>query len=126
MNRVKIDLEFIFRASPGILYSFFTEPAKIVRWFCDEVDISGNVFTFMWSGSEEIARLVGNEDEEKLRFKWEESEHDEEYLEIRFSQAPVTNETILEITDFCDEDEKEDQKNLWTSQMEKLRHETGG
>jgi uncharacterized protein YndB with AHSA1/START domain len=126
MNRVKIDLEFIFRASPGILYSFFTEPAKIVRWFCDEVDITGNVFTFIWSGSEEIARLVGNEDEEKLRFKWEESENDEEYLEIRFSQAPVTNETILEITDFCDEDEKEDQKILWTSQMEKLRHETGG
>ncbi len=126
MNRVKIDLEFIFRASPGILYSFFMEPAKIVRWFCDEVDITGNVFTFMWSGSEEIAQLVGNEDEEKLRFKWEAAENDDEYLEIRFSQAPVTNETILEITDFCDEDEKEDQRILWTSQMEKLRHETGG
>jgi hypothetical protein len=41
-------------------------------------------------------------------------------------QSPVTGETILEVTDFCDEDEVEDQRQLWISQIEDMRKETGG
>ena len=39
---------------------------------------------------------------------------------------PGTRETILEITEFCDEDEVEDQKQYWENQMKQLRQETGG
>ena len=38
----------------------------------------------------------------------------------------LTNETVLEITDFADEDEVEEQKELWANQIKKLRIETGG
>ncbi len=126
MDRVSIELEYIFRASPGILYRFFLEPARLVSWFCDEVDINDNIFTFSWSGSEEVAELVEQEEDARLRFKWEEADNEDEYFEIRFSKSPVTGETILEIMDFCDDDEVEDQKQLWNNQMEQLRHETGG
>jgi len=51
MERVTFDQEFIFRASPAILYKFFTTPSCLIRWFCDEVDISEDKFTFVWSGS---------------------------------------------------------------------------
>lgn len=125
MDRIKIDLEFLFRASPAILYKFFTTPACLIRWFCDEVDITGDTYTFFWSGSEEVAELIDDIEEERLRFEWEDGE-DGEFLEIRFSRSPVTGETILEITDFCDEDDKDDQMQLWSSQMEQLRKETGG
>jgi uncharacterized protein YndB with AHSA1/START domain len=125
MDRIKIDLEFLFRASPAILYKFFTTPACLIRWFCDEVDITGDTYTFFWSGSEEVAELIDDIEEERLRFEWEDGE-DGEFLEIRFSRSPVTGETILEITDFCDEDDKDDQVQLWSSQMEQLRKETGG
>ena len=60
----------------------------------------------------------------RVRFHWEDSEK-EEYLEFRFGRSPVTGETILEITDFCDEDEVDDQKQLWESQIKVLRQETG-
>ncbi|MFZ1786900.1 MAG: START-like domain-containing protein, partial [Saprospiraceae bacterium] len=40
MRREKIDLEFIFKASPAIVYQFLTQPACLVRWFCDAVDIN--------------------------------------------------------------------------------------
>ena len=125
MDRIKIDLEFLFRASPAILYKFFTTPACLIRWFCDEVDITGDTYTFFWSGSEEVAELIDDIEEERLRFEWEDGE-DGEFLEIRLSRSPVTGETILEITDFCDEDDKDDQVQLWSSQMEQLRKETGG
>ncbi|MEO0340229.1 MAG: START-like domain-containing protein [Bacteroidota bacterium] len=42
------------------------------------------------------------------------------------TRSPVTGETILEVTDHADDDEVEDQKALWDSQIEKLRTETGG
>jgi uncharacterized protein YndB with AHSA1/START domain len=125
MERVKFTLEFIFKASPAIVYKFFTTPSCLVRWFCDEVDIQGETYTFSWSGSEEEAELIEDIENEKLRFRWEEAE-DEEYLEFDISKSPVTGETILVITDFCDDDEVDDQKQLWHSQMEDLRKEMGG
>ena len=126
MERVKIDMEFIFRASPNILYKFFTTPSCLIRWFCDEVDIDGNTFTFSWSGSDEVADLIEDIEEERLRFVWEEADDDDEFFEIRMAKSPVTGETILEITDFCDDDEVDDQRQLWESQIERLRQETGG
>ena len=125
MERTKIDLEFIFRASPAILYKFFTDPANLVRWFCDEVDISGTTYTFVWSGSEEIAVLIEDEEDARMRFQWEE-EDEEEYFEYKMYKSPLTGETILEIQDFCDEDEVNDQQKFWESQIKKLKTATGG
>lgn len=125
MERVKVDIEFLFKASPAILYKFLTTPSCLVRWFCDEVDIEADIFTFIWDGYEEKAELVDDIEEERLRFKFEDTE-DGEYLEFRFSKSPVTNETIFEITDFADKGEEDDQRLLWESQIKQLRSETGG
>ncbi|HMQ08310.1 MAG TPA: START-like domain-containing protein [Saprospiraceae bacterium] len=125
MQRVKFDMEFIFRASPAIIYTFITTPACLVRWFCDKVDITGDTYTFSWGGSDEIAEMVDDIEEERVRFKWEEADA-KEFLEFRMYKSDVTNETILEITDFCDADEVQEQKDLWASQINKLRVECGG
>ena len=42
MERKKITIEFLLRASPAILYQFFTTPSNLVRWFCDGVDVQPN------------------------------------------------------------------------------------
>lgn len=125
MKRVSISLEFLFRASPTILYKFLTTPSCLIRWFSDEVDIQDEIYTFTWDGADEVAELIEDIEDERLRFKWEDGEEGE-YLEFRMSTSPVTNETILEITDYCDEDETDDQKQLWESQIKVLRQETGG
>jgi len=125
MKRAKIELEFILRASPKILYKFLVLPECLVRWFCDSVDITADEFTFEWDGDEEIAKLIDDIEEERLRFVWEDSEPDE-YLEFRMYKSGVTNETVLEITDFCDEGDEDTQGDLWGSQIAQLRKETGG
>jgi len=81
--------------------------------------------TFDWSGAAENATLIDDIEDERIRFEWEDGEEGE-YLEFRISKSPVTGETILEITDYCDADEVDDQKQLWESQMKVLRQETGG
>ena len=125
MSRVKIESEFIFRASPAILYKFITTPACLVRWYCDRVDIENDIYTFDWQGAEEIAELIDDIEEERIRFEWEDGEPGE-YLEFRMYKSDVTNETVLEITDFCDDDEVESQSDYWITQMNKLRIEAGG
>ena len=125
MAREKIELEYLFRASPAILYTFFTTPSNLVRWFCDEVEIEDETYIFSWEGAEEEADLVEDVQDERLRFKWVDADDEDEYLEIRFSKSEVTNQTILEITDFADDDEVSDQKQLWENQIAKLRQETG-
>ena len=63
--------------------------------------------------------------DERVRFRWEDAEPSE-FLEFRMYKSPVTDETVLEITDFADEDEVSDQRLFWESQMKVLRKETGG
>lgn len=126
MGRIKLSMEYLFKASPTILYQFFTTPSCLVRWFCDEVDIQGSIYTFVWTGYAESAELVDDIEEERVRFIWDAAENEDEYLEFRISEAPVTGETILEVIDFCDEDEVDDQRQLWNTQMQRLQHETGG
>lgn len=129
MDRVSFTLEFLFRASPAIIYKFLTTPSALIRWFCDEVDIErdvdGDIYTFSWEGAEEVAQLIDDIEEERVRFQWEDGEEGE-YLEFRMSRSPVTGETILEITDFCDDDEVDDQKQLWDTQVSQMKIATGG
>jgi len=125
MSRVKIEMEFIFRASPSILHQFLTLPENLVRWFADGVDITEDLYTFNWEGSEESAMLLDDIEEERLRFKWEDSEEGE-YFEFRMYKSDITRQTILEITDFCDDDEVKEQKDLWSTQIESLHNACGG
>ncbi|MEL6636855.1 MAG: START-like domain-containing protein [Bacteroidota bacterium] len=126
MKRAQVNLEFLFRASPAILYKFLTTPSCLIRWFCDEVQIDDETYTFIWSGSEEVAELIEDWEEELVRFRWEEAEDEEEFLEFKLGKSPVTGETILTITDYCDGDEVDDTTQLWESQVKVLRQETGG
>ena len=125
-KRVKLDLEFIFRASPAIIYTFITTSECLVRWYCDEVDITNETFTFYWSGSSEVAYLIDDIEEERVRMKWEDADDPEEYLEFRMYKSDITNETILEITDYCDADEVQEISDLWATQMVELKKECGG
>lgn len=125
MKRVSFEMEFIFRASPAILYTFLTTPACLVRWFCDGVDINSDVFTFTWDGADENAEMIDDIQEERVRFQWEDADEGE-YLEFRMYKSGVTNETVLEITDYCDDDEVDSQMDLWRTQMQSLKTECGG
>ena len=58
MKRAQLKLEYIFRASPQILYQFLTTPSCLIRWFCDNVEIDGGNYTFYWGESSDEATVV--------------------------------------------------------------------
>lgn len=124
-KRLLYTVDFLLKASPTIVYHFITTPSCLVRWFCDAVDITGEYFTFSWNGSTEVAELIDDIEDERLKFQWLDGEDEDEFFEFKISTADITDETILEITDFAWADEVDEQKELWRTQVENLRKETG-
>ncbi len=124
MARVPFQTEYMFRASPSIIYLFVTQPNCLVRWFCDKVDNVGDHYKFDWEGDHEEAHIVEDIEEELVKYRW--VDRPDEYLQFRIYKTDITNETILEVTDFCDEDEVKEQKDIWDMYIKKFKTFCGG
>jgi len=126
MDKVKFELEIPIHASPSMLYQYISSPSSLQEWFADKVNSRGKVFSFIWEGVEETASLLTKKTNERIRWKWLESEDDESYFEIRIEVDPLTKDVSLIVTDFAeDEDEVEESKQLWENQIDELRHIIG-
>ncbi|NCT10656.1 MAG: SRPBCC domain-containing protein [Flavobacteriia bacterium] len=126
MDKVKFELELAIHASPSMLYQYISTPSSLQEWFADKVNSRGKIFSFIWDGVEEEAALILKKSDDRIRFKWLESEDDESYFEIRIQVHPLTNDVSLVITDFADdEDDVEEAKQLWENQIEELKHTIG-
>lgn len=126
MDKVKYELEIPIHASPNMLYQYISSPSNLQEWFADKVNSRGKIFSFIWNGAEEKAKLITKKPDEKIRFKWLESEDDESYFEIRIQVDALTQDVSLIVTDFADdEDEVEEAKQLWENQIDELKHTIG-
>ena len=126
MEKEKFELEFLIKASSNIIYNFISTPSGLAGWFSDDVHIRGNVYTFIWEGSEEKAELVTKKKGESVKFRWEDNDEDDKsYFEIRIKIDPLTSEVALIVTDFAEPDDKEDAILLWESQIDALKNKLG-
>lgn len=125
MSKIKFEIEFPIHASPTMLYQYFSTPSGLQEWFADKVNSRGVKFSFVWDGTEEIAKLVTDRNGERTRFKWEEDESEETYFEFKIQIDAITKDVSLIVTDFADEDEVEESKLLWESQIDELKHTIG-
>ncbi len=117
-------VEFPIRCSPAILYEFLSTPVGLQEWFADKVDQRDNSFYFTWNGSTDTAEILEHVENEFIRYRWDHYAKNE-FFEFSIEQSPVTNETILRITDFADKADLKDQERLWHSQVNDLKHRIG-
>lgn len=118
-------MEFVVKSSPKLLYNFMATPSGLSEWFADNVNSRGKNFTFFWDGSEEEALLISKKVGEYIRFRWLEDEDDEAYFEFKIQMDDLTKDVSLMVTDFAYEDEIEEAKDLWNSQINDLLHAIG-
>lgn len=121
----KFEIEIVIRASATILYEFLVTPSGLSEWFCDDVNIRNGIFTFIWDGQLQQARLLKTIEEQLVRFQWVDKT-DGSYFEFKIQRDDLTNDISLIITDFAtDKNEQESSKLLWQSQIDKLLHVMG-
>lgn len=120
----KFELEYSINASPKILYNRLSTPGGLSEWFADDINIQGDTYTFIWEGTEQQAELVTKKDNQLVKFKWVEDE-DDSYFEFKIHRDELTGDVALIITDFAEDDEKDDVIDLWDTQISELKHALG-
>jgi uncharacterized protein YndB with AHSA1/START domain/uncharacterized protein (DUF427 family) len=121
----KFEIEIVIRASAELLYEFLVSPSGLSEWFCDDVNIRNGIYTFIWDGQLQQARLLKTVEEQLVRYQWVDKT-DGSYFEFKIQRDDLTNDISLIITDFAsDKTEQDSAKLLWQSQIDKLLHLMG-
>ena len=123
-DKIKYELEFPIQASPNMLYQYISSASSLSEWYADNVNSRGKVFSFFWDGVEEQAELVSSKNNQFVKFKWLE-EDDNYYFEIKIVVDELTKDVSLMVTDFSEENEVEESKMLWESQIADLKQVLG-
>jgi len=126
-DKQKYEMEFVIQASPALIYTYISTPSGLSEWFADNVNSRGELFTFIWDGSEEQAKLLSKKSSERVKFRWLEDDEDGAsfYFEIRIQVDEITKDVSLIVTDFAEDDEIDEGKMLWTNQIASLKQVLG-
>ena len=127
MEKEKIHLEYMLKAgSANIVWSIISTPSGLETWFADKVTVDDKIYTFHWGKTEqrkaEVAHIRTNN---YIRFHWLDDEDKHSYFELRINYNELTEDLTLEITDWAESDEIEDMKDLWNSEIEKMKRVSG-
>lgn len=124
-DRNKVEIEYLLKTSPKILYTMISTPSGLSDWFADNVNVRDEVYTFFWDGSEEKAKLLSKVKDQSIRFQWDYDEGEDVFFEFRIKIDSITREVALIITDFPDEGDEESNRKLWESQLDDLKRVLG-
>lgn len=121
----RIQLEFVLgKISDLSLWRMLSSAEGLSKWFADDVDIKGDEFIFSWRGATESAILLSQKEKEFIRLRWDRKDA-ETYFELAINKNPLTNDVVLRITDFEDEDELDSEIHLIETQVETLKRVLG-
>lgn len=125
MNKQKIHIEYTLKGSAGMIWRYIGTESGLSSWFADKVETADKNYTFHWGKTESRkATLISQRNGVYVKFKWDD-EDSQTFFEMRILYNEITREHILVITDFADANETDDQKNLWDSQIEHLKRQSG-
>ena len=123
---IKYNLEFQITSSVSILYNRLSTPSGLAVWFADDVIIKDKIYSFFWDGDKQDAKLLNKKDNQFIRFKWVNDEETQSYFEFKIQIDDITQDLALIVTDFAeDEDEKQEQTELWSKQIQQLKRAIG-
>lgn len=124
-RKIKYEMEFPIHVSPSLLYQYISTPSGMSEWYADNVNSRGQLFTFIWEGSEEQAKLLGKKSGERIKFRWLDDDDTDYFFELRIQVDDITKDVSLMITDFAEKDEVDEGKMLWENMVSNLKHVLG-
>jgi len=124
-----VELEFTFKTSPGMLFSRLSTPDGLAEWFADDVNLDGNIYTFIWDKSEHQAEMISMKENKYVRFRWLDNIDNDDntnYFEFKVSADQIVGGVALHVTEVIDQDDDlEDATSLWNYQIAELKRNLG-
>ena len=97
-------------------------PEGLSEWFADNVTVEGDIFIFFWDKTEARARQSYVRENKAVRFEWLDfADSQTNFFEFRIVIHELTGDTALMITDHAEEEETDDAKELWDTQISYLK-----
>ena len=131
MGKIKIHIEHELKSnSQGIIWPLISTAEGLSHWLADDVREDGNSLTLTWGETwshHEIrkATITGRVKNNYLRFRWDDEDDPEAYIELKMEKNDLTNDFILSITDYAEPGDEEQLEELWNDDLERLRTTTG-
>ena len=127
MGKDKIKMEYMLKGgSASIIWSIISTPSGLETWFADKVTAKDKKFTFRWGKTEtRDAELISCRTNSLVRFHWLDDEERKSYFELKMVYNELTEDLMLEVTDWAEPEEAEDLQDLWNSDIEKLKRVSG-
>ncbi len=116
----RVIMEFEVRSAPNVLFDLISTPSGFSEWYCDDVDVRGDQYTFKWGGDEEATTMIGRKAPEVIRFHRNDDQDEASFYEFRIRIDAMTNEVALIVTDHAWPNEVEETRSLWASQIASL------
>ena len=127
MGKEKIKMEYMLKGgSSNVIWNIISTPTGLETWFADKVNSKDKLFTFRWGKTEtRQAELVSSRTNQLVRFHWTDDEERKSYFELKIVYNELTEDLTLEVTDWAEPGEEDDLKELWDSDIEKLKRVSG-
>ncbi|MBP7407745.1 MAG: hypothetical protein KA941_03215 [Flavobacteriales bacterium] len=116
----RVTMEFEVRSAPNVLFDLISTPSGFSEWYCDDVDVRGDQYTFKWGNDEEAATMIGRKAPEVIRFHRNDDTDEASFYEFRIRIDAMTNEVALIVTDHAWPNEVDETRSLWESQVASL------
>ena len=127
MGKEKVKMDYMLKAGSGnIIWSIISTPSGLETWFADKVTAKDKKFTFQWGKTEvREAEMINCRSNSFIRFHWLDDEERKSFFELRIVYNELTEDLTLEVTDWAYPDEMDDVRDLWDSEIEKLKRVSG-
>lgn len=123
--KIEYNLEYELNTSLKVLFPRLSTPSGLSEWFADNVNIKGEIFTFCWGGTESKALKMSQKDMKFVKYQWIDDAGTNYFFEFKLETQDLTKDVALIITDYAFEDEVEEAKELWDSQILNLKRLLG-
>jgi uncharacterized protein YndB with AHSA1/START domain len=124
--RSRFEIEYTLNTPVRVLYERLSTPEGLSEWFADNVTVDDDIFTFYWDNTEARAKLAYARENKAVKFNWLDfPEPESNFFEFRIIIHELTCDIALLITDHAEEDEVEDARDLWDTQISYLKKVLG-
>jgi len=121
------ELEYVIKTAPKVLDNVLFTLDGLAEWFCDNVNIKDEIYSFEWDGYIEQARLLGLKHGQFIKWQWLEDEQEGLTTEFgfRYHMDPITNFVVLTVTGSSTPEEMEETRALWDQHISDLKRLLG-
>jgi uncharacterized protein YndB with AHSA1/START domain len=129
MSKHKFTAEFELRASPKVLFPYFSSASGLQQWFAEKVILKDSTtFDFMWDGESHVAKLSQLRLQKSAKFDFlpaNQEEKDHNYLEFKLDVSDLTGSTYLKVIDYSSNTDEDELTELWEDLIFKLKEIVG-